>query len=1167
MATYYPSFSNQKDNLSTNCVGEHKPISYHGASSDPDNSTTYPNQASSMGEFSEMLSGTSLSIQNCVQIPTMDGRNEMSFIPPSSDALQSVDGQLNITTSNSICNPVAGNQNSQSQGLSLSLSSQMPSDVSLPSLQYTYQAYSSFFSGHLPFSGKARIPCTGDESKISKELKTSNDLQCGYHGDNNDAFEANALSNLQGSINHKQMCSEIYQFQPGFASTNLNSKYLKVAQELLNEVINVQQALKQPHLDKNASSQPKSSNGMSSEPSKSINTSSELSTAERQDLQNKKTKLFSMLDEVDRRYRQYYHQMKIVVSSFDVVAGCGAAKPYTALALQTISRHFRCLRDAISGQIQLTQKSLGENDNSSNNQVAAIPRLRYVDHQLRQQRALQQLGVMRNAWRPQRGLPESSVSVLRAWLFEHFLHPYPKDSEKIMLAKQTGLTRNQVANWFINARVRLWKPMIEEMYKEEFGEMDSNFKSSLENAAKAMGKNSSASEDRGEESQESMTSKVACADNVQPGQVQHSKPEHIPNVELNMPISRSMFQNIAIGNTGSSSGMKLNVDQMGNMESNNPYPDTVIPSGQHGHGTLMAGDAMYDLTELSGFTTGSQVSLALGLRNHENNAFPMSGETDMRGNHRVASSAGPETVDFHFMEAGNQQDRALSCLGCNCAKLSTHYPFQLCQPLLQVPCLMLSNLHIRFLMLVTWWNGDLSLFSDTLVDSVTHHSLIWDSTPNPTSSMLHHFIVSDSVTSQNQLLGQQFDAYGSSLRGNHNAFPQSLGLFPSIQSLGERMSRSMDLLPSPIATEESEISQTRHLMDLLGAANESNSNHQTQRLSLSLGSHRLGSSLNSNFASSSYFLSGAEAVSDDYPFTGHTFASSSTTLHRPYGAESFANAIANSRYLRPTQSLLDELVNVGCKNVEENLFGKSYLGDIAGGSRLSSELKAEFCSNEIALPEKHELQIRLSKLIGLLEEVEVRYEKYYQQMEDVVSLFESLAGIGAARSYTTLALQTMFKHFSNLRDAIISQINVIRRKLSHDLPRINRALSQLSLFDQDSRRNRLSLQQFGMIPSQRQTWRPIRGLPETSVAILRSWLFEHFLHPYPTDSEKLMLASQTGLTKNQVSNWFINARVRLWKPMIEEMYKEEFAESQQDSDPSVASSSMRREGVTDQTQD
>ncbi|XP_022766510.1 BEL1-like homeodomain protein 11 [Durio zibethinus] len=453
-----------------------------------------------------------------------------------------------------------------------------------------------------------------------------------------------------------------------------------------------------------------------------------------------------------------------------------------------------------------------------------------------------------------------------------------------------------------------------------------------------------------------------------------------------------------------------------------------------------------------------------------------------------------------------------------------------------------------------------------------------DSPPNPTSSMLHQFIVSDSINSQNQFGSQHFDAYGSALRGNHNTFPQSLGLLPSIHSLGERMSRSMDLLPAPIVTEESEISQTRHLMDLLGAANKTN--HQTQRLSLSLGSHMLGPSLNSNIASSSYLLSGAEDREvynpgvehiSDYSFTGNTFASASNSLHRScsttYGEESFATAIGNSRYLRPTQSLLDEVVNVGSKKIEENFFGKLYLGDRGGWSRLSSELRAEFCSNEILLPEKQELQIRLAKLIGLLEEVELRYEKYYQQMEEVVSSFEALAGIGAAKSYTALALQAMSRHFGSLKDAIISQVNVTRRKFSHDLPRINRGLSQLSLFDRDSRHNRLSLQQLGMIPSQRQAWRPIRGLPETSVAILRSWLFEHFLHPYPTDSEKLMLASQTGLTKNQVSNWFINARVRLWKPMIEEMYKEEFADSSQDSDPSLASSSMGREGITDQAED
>lgn len=199
----------------------------------------------------------------------------------------------------------------------------------------------------------------------------------------------------------------------------------------------------------------------------------EISTAQRQELQMKKAKLLNMLEEVEQRYRQYNTQMQVVVSSFEQAAGVGSAKLYTSLALKTISKQFRCLKDAIMSQIKATYKSLGEEDTTSNGtgiklEGGAGSRLRYVDHQLRQQRALQQLGMMQhNAWRPQRGLPERAVSVLRAWLFEHFLHPYPKDSDKHMLAKQTGLTRSQVSNWFINARVRLWKPMVEEMYLEE----------------------------------------------------------------------------------------------------------------------------------------------------------------------------------------------------------------------------------------------------------------------------------------------------------------------------------------------------------------------------------------------------------------------------------------------------------------------------------------------------------------------------------------------------------------------------------------------------------------------------------------------------------------------------------------------------------------------------
>lgn len=129
-------------------------------------------------------------------------------------------------------------------------------------------------------------------------------------------------------------------------------------------------------------------------------------------------------------------------------------------------------------------------------------------------------------------------------------------------------------------------------------------------------------------------------------------------------------------------------------------------------------------------------------------------------------------------------------------------------------------------------------------------------------------------------------------------------------------------------------------------------------------------------------------------------------------------------------------------------------------------------------------------------QVERRYEQYYQQLEDVVSSFELNAGLGSGKSYTALALNAMSGHFSSLKAAILSQIYATRKKIMQDLPKINTGFSQLSLFDKETNRhNRIALQQLGMIAGPRQTWRPIRGLPETSVMILRSWLFEHFLHP------------------------------------------------------------------------
>ncbi|KAE8712713.1 hypothetical protein F3Y22_tig00110234pilonHSYRG00019 [Hibiscus syriacus] len=144
----------------------------------------------------------------------------------------------------------------------------------------------------------------------------------------------------------------------------------------------------------------------------------------RPEYQQKKTKLLYLQDEAI----QAILSADAMVSSFESVACLSAATPYISLALKTVERNFRNL-------VGLTWASLNPNNKAGGS----------------------------------RGLPERAVAILRAWLFEHFLHPYPTDTDKHMLAIRTGLSRNQVSNWFINARVRVWKPMVEEIHMLEKG--------------------------------------------------------------------------------------------------------------------------------------------------------------------------------------------------------------------------------------------------------------------------------------------------------------------------------------------------------------------------------------------------------------------------------------------------------------------------------------------------------------------------------------------------------------------------------------------------------------------------------------------------------------------------------------------------------------------------
>ena len=95
--------------------------------------------------------------------------------------------------------------------------------------------------------------------------------------------------------------------------------------------------------------------------------------------------------------------MEALASSFEVVAGFGSAKPYTSVALNRISCHFCSLRDAIKKHIQVIREKLkekgGELSLDEQQGGERIPRLRYLDQRLRQQRTLhQQIGMVRPSW-------------------------------------------------------------------------------------------------------------------------------------------------------------------------------------------------------------------------------------------------------------------------------------------------------------------------------------------------------------------------------------------------------------------------------------------------------------------------------------------------------------------------------------------------------------------------------------------------------------------------------------------------------------------------------------------------------------------------------------------------------------------------------------------------
>ncbi|PNT17566.2 hypothetical protein POPTR_010G197300v4 [Populus trichocarpa] len=271
----------------------------------------------------------------------------------------------------------------------------------------------------------------------------------------------------------------------------------------------------------------------------------------------------------------------------------------------------------------------------------------------------------------------------------------------------------------------------------------------------------------------------------------------------------------------------------------------------------------------------------------------------------------------------------------------------------------------------------------------------------------------------------------------------------------------------------------------------------------------------------------AVSVSGDYTKQNGEMRSSVVPLGPFTG---YASILTSSRFLKPAQQILDEICGViNCANANFPLDG-------LGESEITRESIA-FLSGGV------EHQWKNSKLILMLDEVYRRYKLYCQQMQSVVASFETVAGLGNAAPYVCYAIKIVLKHFTSLKNALLDKIQFTGRTFADSIvtkeksPRYGK--TERGIGNQNPTLNLNFIQH--------SVWRSHRGLPDHAVAVLKTWLFEHFLHPYPTDSEKQALAQQTGLSRTQVSNWFINARVRLWKPMVEEVH---MLESQQTQAPS-----------------
>ncbi|KAG8058527.1 hypothetical protein GUJ93_ZPchr0002g26261 [Zizania palustris] len=262
-----------------------------------------------------------------------------------------------------------------------------------------------------------------------------------------------------------------------FAVVVARSRYAAVAQQVLNDAVGcvlggVAEAAAGADSASGVDSCSRPSSCSAGAPSSTVSSNNQLMASSGEhphggdagarwgEAQRLRAELLRILQLMDQKYNQCLDEIQSTTARFNSLMRtehAGTSNGGTAIcapfAHRAVSAMYRCLRRRIAGEIMAaTASPRGRPCRGESSLVTARGRGAGSRPSSRSTGRCSSSGAVSNSAGGRSAASRRSR--------------YPKDGEKDMLAARSGLSRNQVSNWFINARVRLWKPMIEEMCEE-----------------------------------------------------------------------------------------------------------------------------------------------------------------------------------------------------------------------------------------------------------------------------------------------------------------------------------------------------------------------------------------------------------------------------------------------------------------------------------------------------------------------------------------------------------------------------------------------------------------------------------------------------------------------------------------------------------------------------